>query len=224
MKTKFFYKILIVCFFTFFALKTHAQYQLCGSAATLTKSNISLGINPYMMIYNGENVDKHTYFGSNFYFNAGFPNIVEAQVRFGILYDKYNNPPENYDPLFYYLGLEIKKFLFFTGRINKPGFGMSVTGGIHSFYSHLGVDGAINVTYRHNRHLYIYSGFDADYNQNSKKPDNFSPDEKYWEFFGWVPVGAEIRPNDKLSIIIECDIPITGNAHWIPGIGLKYFF
>ncbi len=223
MKTSFF-KIFVVIFITFYVIEAQAQYQFCGSASTLTKKNISLGVNPYMMIFNGENIDKHKFFGGNFYFNAGFPNIVEAQVKFGLLYNNYNDPPDNYSPMFYYFGIEIKKFLFFTGKIHTPGVGMSISGGVHSFYSHIGFDGAANLTYRHNRNFYIYTGFDADYNQDSRKKDPYTPDEKFWEFFGWVPVGVEIRPNGSLSIIIECDIPITKNAHWIPGVGMRYFF
>ena len=101
---------------------------------------------------------------------------------------------------------------------------MSLTGGVHSFYSHIGFDGAVNITYRQNRHLYIYAAFDCDYNQDSRKQDAFTPDEKYWELFAWVPIGVEIKLNNNLSIIVEGDIPITKNAHWIPGIGLRYFF
>lgn len=202
---------------------SNAQNQVLGNATSISNGSIYFGLHPYVQIFNGDNTEGHTMMGSNAQFALGFKYGIELIGKAGILYDSYKSQPSNYSPTTYNAGVLIKKHAFSSGKRYTAGFDVSVAGGVHSLHSRVGFDGVLNISFRNSgKSFFIYTGFDFDVNEEVREKNNAK--ERYFDFYYQVPVGIEIKPNYKWSVIIEADVPLTAGSHYVAGIGLRRHF
>lgn len=77
----------------------------------------------------------------------------------------------------------------------------------------VGLDGTLNLTVPVTKSLRVYSGLDGDVNfgNNMALPI-------------WVPVGMEVGIKKAVSVILEGDIAVTGDAGSIFGGGITFYF
>jgi len=201
----------------------NAQFQVFGAANSMETNTYNMGINPFTMIYNGDNVNGHKYIASNFYAGLSLNSNIDARLKIGIFRDSYETSNPNYSPMFGYAGIELETRFINTGRRNYSGLEVSFTTGVHSWKSMAGFDGTINISYRRNKNVYFYTGFDADVNYEVQV-DNGVTNNKAIGIHYWVPVGLQIKTDENIDLIIEADIPIQGVDNYVIGAGLNFYF
>jgi hypothetical protein len=213
--------LLLVFFFSMNALQ--AQFHVFGSAKSFGAGKFAAGITPYAMLpIQNSNLYKTSY-GANLMFGFGITDGIDVYLKFGGVSAKSISAREDDKAEFrYYTELSSKFQLFTLGGREDLGFATTAEFGIHSWQALAGFDGRINLTFRANRQLYAYTGFDTDYNVELYKVDDAV--KRTFELYYWVPAGVEIRPYENLSIIAEANVPISPQAAYYSGLGLIYVF
>ena len=205
------------------------QYQLANSAKITTPGFWQIGVNPYTQIYKGDNSNNTKFIGSNLYIGHGISKGIDLQMKLGILNTSYEvNTTKNESKSNYYFGIDIEKKLISTSRATKPGWDISITGGLHSWKSHAGLDLATTFSRRTGEKLFIFFGADADINIEEKtvvnKNEQMQGNGKQIKAYAWIPIGVELYPNKKMSIIFEGNIPVMPDCHYVLGAGINVFF
>ena len=203
---------------SFFVVK--AQFNVSGSAKTLPPSKVSLGLTPFYMLPMKNSKLHSSAVGANTILGFGLNEGVDFRIRFGMLNAKpIDNPADTSQNLFY-LAANTEFQLITTGKRHGPGFGLSLTLGVHSWQTLAGFDGTVNMSYRFSRKFYIYTGFDIDYNNELELGDTGRM-ERIFGLYYWVPAGIVVRPNERLSLILEGSVPISQNTAYYTGIGFE---
>ncbi len=201
----------------------NAQFQVFGAANSMENNTSIIGVNPFTMIYNGDNVSEHKYIASNFYVGLSLNSNIDARLKIGIFRDSYQTTNPDYSPMFGYAGIEVETRFINTGRRNYSGLEVSFTTGVHSWKSMAGFDGTLNITYRKNNKVYFYTGIDADVNYEVQV-ENGVTNNKAIGIHYWVPVGLQIKANRNTDFIIEADVPFQGVDNYAIGAGLNFYF
>jgi len=197
-----------------------AQFQQFGSTKSLRKNFLEFGFNPFVMVHNGANPDGHRYSGVNVVGGIGVHDQVDFRLTAGVLMDNIDYAPEDYNPNNYYLGVEMEGQVVSTGKSYEYGFELNVGGGVHVWQDHAGFDGTAKFGFRASRAFHIYTGIDADLNFLDRSIVSQLPFRLQYR----APVGLEITPNGKVSIVMEGDIPLTQYDHIVIGGGLRFYF
>ncbi|MEA2042728.1 MAG: hypothetical protein U9N85_09285 [Bacteroidota bacterium] len=213
-------KLFFISFLVFAGLSVNAQYYTAGSAKTLAPGKVSLGLSPYYMLPITETELYSSTAGINGIFGYGIAEGIDFHVIGGILRAKPTANAEDTTYTKFYGAAEAEFQLIATGKREKPGFAASFTTGVHSWQSLAGFDALLNLTFRQNRHLYYYSGFDVDYNIELETDANSNISRTGKLYYG-VPAGIEIRPSEYTSLILEGKIPISKNTAYFIGAGIE---
>lgn len=216
-------KILLLLAIAFFAIEAKAQFHIGGSAKTVTPGRFMFGLSPYMMLPLTEsNLYKKT-IGANFVSGYGITDGIDTRFKLGV----YSGTPldtedgEQEAETKYYAEFTAKFQLYSYGGRQGVGFAAALEAGAHSWQALAGYDAKVNLTFRANRYIYLYTGFDFDYNNELKKNEDNLYTRSHGIYY-WIPAGLEFRPNEYTSLILEGAVPMSDQTAYYAGVALHF--